>query len=100
MPIAIKTSSSNRISSITALASALAGAVSLLSAAPALAQDSKEKCYGISLKGQNDCAAGAHSCAGTGTIDYDGQSFKLVPKGTCVAIATPKGKGSLEPFNS
>jgi uncharacterized membrane protein len=83
-----------------ALAGALAGAVSLLSAAPVAAEEAKEKCFGISLKGQNDCAAGAHSCAGTSTADYDGQSFKLVPKGTCTAIMTPKGKGSLEPVKS
>jgi uncharacterized membrane protein len=89
-----------KTTSIAALAGALAGAVSLLSAAPGFAEDSKEKCYGISLKGQNDCAAGAHSCAGTATADYDGMSFKLVPKGTCVAMVTPKGKGSLEPFQS
>jgi uncharacterized membrane protein len=54
-----------------------------------------EKCYGISLKGQNDCAAGAHSCAGTSTVDYDGQSFKLVTTGTCVSMETPLGPGSL-----
>jgi uncharacterized membrane protein len=83
-----------------ALAGALAGAISMLSAAPASAEEAKEKCYGVSLKGQNDCAAGAHSCAGTATVDYDGNSFKLVPKGTCTAIMTPKGKGSLEPIKS
>ena len=42
-----------------------------------------EECYGVALAGQNDCAAGAHSCAGTSTVDYDPASFKLVPKGTC-----------------
>lgn len=82
------------------LAGALAGAVSLLSAAPVSAEAAKEKCFGVSLKGQNDCAAGAHSCAGSATADYDGLSFKLVPKGTCVSIMTPKGKGSLEPVKS
>jgi uncharacterized membrane protein len=60
----------------------------------------KEKCYGVALKGQNDCAAGAHSCAGTSTIDYDGQSFKLVPKGSCVTMKTPTGMGSLTPVKS
>jgi len=82
-----------------AIAGSLASALALL-AVPASADDSKEKCFGISLKGQNDCAAGAHSCAGSSTIDYDGQSFKLVPKGTCTAVTTPKGKGSLEPVKS
>ena len=60
----------------------------------------EEKCYGVALKGQNDCAAGAHSCAGTSTIDYDGQSFKLVPKGSCVTMKTPTGMGSLTPVKS
>ena len=34
-----------------------------------------EECYGVALAGQNDCAAGAHSCAGTSTVDYDPASF-------------------------
>ena len=82
-----------------ALAGAVASAAALLSA-PARADGAKEKCYGVSLKGQNDCAAGAHSCAGASTIDYDGQSFKLVPKGSCVTMKTPSGMGSLAPMKS
>ena len=89
-----------RATSALALAGALAGAMSLVSAPSASAEEAKEKCFGISLKGQNDCAAGSHSCAGSSTVDYDGLSFKLVPKGTCTAMATPKGKGSLEPLKS
>lgn len=57
-----------------------------------------EKCYGIALKGQNDCFAGAGTtCAGTNTADYQGNAFKLVAKGTCTTISTPKGNGSLTP---
>jgi len=60
-----------------------------------------EKCYGVALKGQNDCYAGAGStCAGTSTVDYDGNSYKLVPKGTCTTMVTPKGHGSLTPKDS
>lgn len=56
-----------------------------------------EKCYGVALKGHNDCFAGAGtSCAGTSTTDYQGNAWKLVPKGTCTSISTPAGKGSLE----
>jgi len=48
-----------------ALASALAAALAGLST-PAAADDSKEKCYGVSLKGANDCAAGpGTTCAAT-----------------------------------
>lgn len=44
----------------------------------------KEKCYGISLAGQNDCAAGpGTTCAGTSTVDYQGNAWTLVPAGDC-----------------
>lgn len=57
-----------------------------------------EKCYGVALKGQNDCYAGpGTTCAGTGSADYQGNSFKLVASGTCTTIHTPKGAGSLTP---
>ena len=57
-----------------------------------------EPCFGAALKGQNDCYAGAGTtCAGTSTKDYQGNAFKLVPKGTCTAISTPNGPGSLKP---
>ena len=53
-----------------------------------------EKCYGVSLAGKNDCAAGAGTtCAGTSKVDYQGNAWKNVPKGTCTAIQTPKGNG-------
>ena len=58
-----------------------------------------EECYGVALAGQNDCAAGAHSCAGTSTINYDPASFSLVPKGTCTTMTTPDGgHGTLTPM--
>lgn len=57
-----------------------------------------EMCYGVALKGQNDCYAGAGTtCAGTSTVDYQGNAFKLEPKGTCTSIKTPNGVGSLTP---
>ena len=61
----------------------------------------QEKCYGVSKAGQNDCAAGpGTTCAGTSKVDYQGNSWKLVAKGSCTTIATPKGKGSLTPIKS
>lgn len=71
-----------------------------LAADPVSAQGTKEKCYGVSLAGKNDCAAGpGTSCAGTSTRDYQGNAWKLVDKGTCTGITTPKGRGSLTPIN-
>jgi uncharacterized membrane protein len=61
----------------------------------------KEKCYGIALKGQNDCASkGVNSCAGQSKADYEGTAWKFVPKGTCETIKTPHGTGSLTPTKS
>jgi uncharacterized membrane protein len=69
-------------------------------AGPVKPQPGMDKCYGISLAGKNDCKAGAGtSCAGTSRTAYQGDAWKYVPKGTCVAIKTPKGNGSLTPRN-
>lgn len=82
------------------LASSLAAALTL-AALPAKADDKAapmEKCYGVALHGQNDCAAGpGTTCAGTQKVDYQGNSWKYVPKGTCETIKTPNGMGSLKP---
>ncbi len=55
-----------------------------------------DQCFGVALAGQNDCYAGpGTTCAGTSTRDYEGNSFKLVAKGTCTSFQTPDGPGSL-----
>ena len=79
-----------------AIAGSIASALASV-AVPASAADTKEKCYGVALKGQNDCAAGKHDCAGKSTMSYDKMSFKLVPTGTCTSMKTPNGHGSLTP---
>jgi uncharacterized membrane protein len=67
-------------------------------AGPVAPQPNKDKCYGISLAGKNDCKAGAGtSCAGTSHVNYQGNAWKYVAKGTCTSIKTPKGNGSLTP---
>jgi uncharacterized membrane protein len=84
------------------LAAASLAAASLLATSPAVAQSSgaKEKCYGIALKGKNDCAAGpGTSCAGTSTVDYQGNAWKFVSKGECEKVGgslTAK-KGNTKP---
>lgn len=60
-----------------------------------------EKCYGVSLAGKNDCAAGpGTTCAGTSKVDYQGNAWEFVAKGTCATIKTPKGMGSLMAIKS
>lgn len=62
-------------------------------------QSAREKCYGVSMAGKNDCAAGpGTSCAGTSKTDYQGNAWKYVPAGTCTSIKTPTGMGSLAPI--
>jgi len=50
-------------------------------------KDKLEKCYGINAVAKNDCAAGAHSCAGQSTMNMDKSSFVYLPKGACAKIA-------------
>ena len=94
----------NRTLAITALT------LSALAAGAAMAQDAKpmadkmasmEKCYGVSMAGKNDCAAGpGTTCAGTSKVDHQGNAWKNVPAGTCSSIKTPKGMGSLTPIKA
>lgn len=86
---------------------AMAAAVTVPTSAHAQAQ---EKCYGISPAGQNDCAAGpGTTCAGTSTVDYQGNAWTLVPAGDCEKYGAEDAaaefdlpgdrKGSLEPLD-
>ncbi|MFA8384570.1 MAG: DUF2282 domain-containing protein [Pelagibaca sp.] len=58
----------------------------------------KEKCFGIALAGENDCAAGpGTTCAGSSTVDYQGNAWTLVDAGTCVTMEKDGNRmGSLE----
>ena len=83
----------------TALAS-MAAAAPLTDAEVKAATDAgKEKCYGVALKGQNDCAAGpGTTCQGTSTVDFQGNAWKFVQGGTCESIEVPGGgHGMLQP---
>jgi uncharacterized membrane protein len=80
----------------TALLIAFAAGLGGLPGADAGAEE-MEKCYGVALAGKNDCAAGpGTSCAGTSTVDYQGNAWKLVPAGTCATMELPGDRrGSL-----
>lgn len=83
------------------IAGAVATALTTIALPTSASAEEKEKCYGVALKGQNDCKAGAGTtCAGTSTMDYQGNAFKLVPKGSCTSMQTPHGMGSLMPMES
>jgi uncharacterized membrane protein len=86
------------VTTLTAAALAAMLSAGLAQAEPVKPQPNKDKCYGISKAGKNDCAAGAGtSCAGSSKVDYQGNAWKYVAKGTCAKIQTPKGPGSLTP---
>jgi uncharacterized membrane protein len=66
-----------------AIASAVGSLLALGSASVSAADAAKEKCLGVAEAGKNDCANGAHSCAGQGTTAKDPKEWKYVPKGEC-----------------
>jgi uncharacterized membrane protein len=65
------------------------------------AEGDMEKCFGVALAGENDCAAGAGTtCAGTSKVDYQGNSWKLVPAGTCLTMELPAGEDGMARMGS
>jgi uncharacterized membrane protein len=99
---------SKSVVSAAVLASAVATALSSLAIATPLTKAEadaataagKVKCYGVALKGQNDCAAGpGTTCQGTSTVDFQGNAWKFAPSAACTKLELPGGRhGSLEPL--
>ena len=93
-----------RTLSATALVLALGSALSMAAVSTVHAADDMEKCFGVAMKGHNDCAAGAGTtCAGTAKMDYQPNAWKLVPKGTCATTeskTSPTGFGQMEAFKA
>jgi uncharacterized membrane protein len=91
-----------RYATAAGLALALGAALTLASAPVAAQSPDKEKCFGVALKGKNDCRAGAGTtCAGTSKVDYQGNAWSLVPKGTCektMSKTSSTGFGQLSEF--
>ena len=88
-----------------AVVGAVAAAMTASMAATTASAQAQEKCYGVSLAGANDCAAGpGTTCAGTSTVDYQGNAWTLVDAGTCAGMDLPAmadgtaRNGSLEPL--
>ncbi|HYK78649.1 MAG TPA: DUF2282 domain-containing protein [Micropepsaceae bacterium] len=99
----------NRITAATALSTAI-GLAFAMQALPSqaaqqmpqivkdnmdrMAKDHLEKCYGINAVSKNDCAEGAHSCAGQATQARDTKSFVMLPAGVCGKIQGGKTTAS------
>ena len=69
--------------------SAIAGMLALsfgVTSTAALAAADKEKCYGISKAGKNDCGTATAACSGTSKVDNDPNAWKYVGKGTCEKV--------------
>lgn len=86
---------------VAALGAALAS-LPATSSAGEKAAAAQEKCFGVALAGKNDCAAGpGTSCAGSSKKDYQADSWKFVPAGTCtktVSKSSTTGFGQLTAF--
>ncbi len=87
-----------------ALALALGAALSIAAAGVQAKDANTEKCFGVALEGQNDCAAGAGTtCAGSSKTDHQANAWKLVPNGTCmktISNTSPTGFGQLKEFSA
>jgi uncharacterized membrane protein len=71
----------------TLAASAVSALVAFgLSAAPALAEDKPEKCYGIVKAAKNDCQTANNACSGHSSADNQADAWIYLPKGTCEKI--------------
>ncbi len=82
---------------------AIAALALILPAGVALAQP-PERCYGVALAGQAD-GVGEETRAGSGTVDYQGNAWILVPAGSCITRTAPPQpdgtprRGALVPLN-
>ena len=75
------------------LAAAVSSLFALTTTAFAADAGNSEKCYGVAKAGKNDCAGGAHACAGQSSKDKSPREFIELPKGTCERLVG----GSLTP---
>jgi uncharacterized membrane protein len=89
---------------VAAIAIAFATAFTAFSASagPVAAQPDKDKCFGVAMKGKNDCAAGAGTtCAGTSKVDHQANAWVYVARGTCeqmTSSTSPTGHGQMKEF--
>jgi uncharacterized membrane protein len=92
----------SRYASAAALALAMSAALTIAASPIAAQAADTEKCFGVAMKGKNDCKAGAGTtCAGTSKMDHQANAWSMVPKGTCektVSKTSPTGFGQMQEF--
>jgi len=97
-------SSTTQQATAAALAAALTAALSLAPSLVHAQAAEKEKCFGVALKGKNDCAAGpGTTCAGSSKTDFQTNAWSYVPKGSCEKTpskTSPTGMGQLKAFDA
>jgi uncharacterized membrane protein len=97
-----QTSVSRRTATAAGLALAMSAAFTIAATPMAAQAADTEKCFGVALKGKNDCKAGAGTtCAGTSKMDHQGNAWSMVPTGTCektVSKTSPTGHGQMKEF--
>ena len=72
---------------LLSVAAAMIGAVAMSVRHSGQGTIERERCYGVTRTGQNDCANAVHSCAKQAKIDVDQREWIAVPKGTCQRLA-------------
>src|SRR6478735_7396264 len=87
LPLAMNTRDAINAGVLLAVAAAMIGAVSMSVRHNGQGSIERERCYGITKAGQNDCANAVHSCAKQANVDHDQREWIAVPKGSCQRLA-------------
>ena len=87
LPLVMNTRDAINAGVLLAVAAAMIGAVSMSVRHNGQGSIERERCYGITKAGQNDCANAVHSCAKQANADHDQREWIAVPKGTCQRLA-------------
>ena len=85
---------------VLSAAGALVALAAVAATPAAAAEGTKDKCYGVSLAGKNDCAAGpGTTCAGTSKVDYQGNAWKHIKAADCKTLggSLSARKGNAKP---
>jgi uncharacterized membrane protein len=81
-----------------------AAVAAVVIAVPAAHAQEQERCYGVAEAGE-DAGVGGADTPGSSTLDYQGDAWVMVARGTCLTMALPPQpdgtprRGALEPLD-